>query len=77
VTVCDNDAPLRSLWGPPAVTNREPLRSTDKSRPHASNRERTLAFTDGLDYYDNRRPHTAGAGRPLISRLADVMAEYD
>ena len=39
-------------------------------RPYTSNQQRTLAFSDWLDYYNNRRPHTACAGRPPTSRLS-------
>lgn len=39
-------------------------------RPYSSNEQRTLAFTDWLDHYNNRRPHTACSGRPPATRLS-------
>lgn len=50
--------------------NRTLAREWAYRRPYTSNQQRTLAFTDWLDYYNNRRPHTACAGRPPATRLS-------
>ena len=50
--------------------NRTLAREWAYRRPYTSNQQRTLAFSDWLDYYNNRRPHTACAGRPPTSRLS-------
>ncbi|ALE82472.1 IS481 family transposase [Pseudonocardia sp. HH130629-09] len=39
-------------------------------RPYATNDDRTLALSAWLEYYNQRRPHTACAGRSPISRLS-------
>lgn len=39
-------------------------------RAYTSNDDRTLALDAWLEYYNNRRPHTACAGRPPVSRLS-------
>jgi transposase InsO family protein len=50
--------------------NRTLAREWAYRRPYTSNQQRTLAFTAWLDYYNNRRPHTACAGRPPATRLS-------
>ena len=50
--------------------NRTLAREWAYRRPYSSNQQRTLAFTDWLDYYNNRRPHTACQGRPPATRLS-------
>jgi transposase InsO family protein len=50
--------------------NRTLAREWAYRRPYTSNQQRTLAFSDWLDYYNNRRPHTASTGRPPATRLS-------
>jgi transposase InsO family protein len=50
--------------------NRTLAREWAYRRPYTSNQQRTLAFTEWLDYYNHRRPHTACAGRPPATRLS-------
>jgi transposase InsO family protein len=50
--------------------NRTLAREWAYRRPYTSNQQRTLAFSDWLDYYNNQRPHTACAGQPPATRLS-------
>ena len=50
--------------------NRTLAREWAYRRPYTSNQQRTLAFSVWLDYYNNRRPHTACKGRPPATRLS-------
>jgi transposase InsO family protein len=50
--------------------NRTLAREWAYRRPYTSNQQRTLAFSTWLDYYNNRRPHTACAGQAPATRLS-------
>ena len=50
--------------------NRTLAREWAYRRPYDTNQARTLALNDWLEYYNNRRPHTACAGQPPTHRLS-------